>query len=330
MKPSFSKIRQIITILLAFAGIGTMVYYTLCDTECSYLKGDIFEIDLQHIGIFYMVVIALLAGMKKNSLLRATLATGLGGEAFLLGFQVNNGIYCPYCLAFMGCVVGAFTANYEFPTVSGWQKIFYILGEVRFSPGSKRYPLILFMLAGFGFLNLTFSGSALPAYAADPIPRTYGQGEREIRIYTDYFCSPCRDAEPKIEKLLEEITRKRKGRILFIDTPMHSDTVLYAKYYIYALEAADGDIQGANHIRRALFEAAGKGIRNEIELADFLKTKKINFIPRDVLPFFRQYTEYIKADKIRSTPTIVVITPAGASKYAGAVKIITALEKIRI
>ena len=325
------QIRQILTILLALAGIGAMIYYIRCDTSCSYLKGDLLGLDLKYLGMIYMMVMTLLAVIKASSFLRALLAAGLGGEVYLLWFQVQAGIFCPYCLAFAGCVAVAFLINYELPTVTGWKKIPYLFGEVRFFSHPRRYPLVLFSLAGFGFVLLTFSGGTLPVYAADGVPGVYGWGEMEIRIYTDYFCPPCRDAEPKIEKFIEEVARKGKGHILFIDTPMHgADTVLYAKYYLYALGATDDGIQTANRIRRVLFEAAGKEIKTENKLADFLKARKINFILRDVMPFFSKYTEYIQADQIKSTPTLIIITPAGKSRYEGAADIIKALEKIRI
>ncbi len=39
----FKKHRNMITFLLALAGIALMVFYEVCDTSCSYLQGDIWE-----------------------------------------------------------------------------------------------------------------------------------------------------------------------------------------------------------------------------------------------------------------------------------------------
>ncbi len=328
MKQRTFPLKQTATILFALAGIGVMVFYATCDTDCSYLQGDIFGADLKYIGVLYMAVIALLAWMKSDSLLRVMLAGGLGGEVFLVWFQMNEGVYCPYCLAFMACLIAAFAANYEPPGVTGWRRLFYLLGEVRFPPGVKRYPLALFALAGFCLMVLTFTGRTLPVYAAETGPRSYGTGGTEIRVYTDYFCGPCSKAEPRVEKLIEEIVRKGKGRIVFIDTPIHQETILYAKYFIFAMAAANNDIATANRIRRTLFEAAGAGIRTPAGLEEFLKARGVRTALQNTAPFFRQYTEYITTDKVKSTPTIVVVTPAGKASYGGGDDIVKTLEKI--
>ncbi|MFZ3104016.1 MAG: hypothetical protein WA096_04855, partial [Smithella sp.] len=41
-----------------------MAYYDYCDTTCSYLKGDIFGIDLKWVGIFYVSVVIAFAVFK--------------------------------------------------------------------------------------------------------------------------------------------------------------------------------------------------------------------------------------------------------------------------
>jgi protein-disulfide isomerase len=330
MHTRMDAIKQTVTILLALAGIGVMVFYTYCDTACAYLKGDLLGVDLKYIGIFYMVVIALLSGTRKIPEARTLLAAGLGGEAFLLWFQIKENIFCPYCLAFAACVAAAYTVNYEVPKMTGWKKIFYLPGEVRFSAAAKRVPLILFMLAGYGVMALTFSGSTLPAYAADPGPPVYGHGDKEIRVYTDYFCTPCRKAESRMEKLLTDIVKKRKGRILFIDTPIHQETILYARYFINVLGAKpNADLKEVLKFRRALFDAGEKEIKTENELKEFLKARDIPFAALDARPYFKSYTEYINEDRINSTPTVVIVSREGKTAFGGADDIVKALEKIR-
>ncbi|MCK7512254.1 MAG: hypothetical protein MZV70_54890 [Desulfobacterales bacterium] len=61
--------RLVITILLALIGIGLMAFYAVCDTACSYLRGDIFGIDLKYIGVGYMAVIIILALLKQADLI---------------------------------------------------------------------------------------------------------------------------------------------------------------------------------------------------------------------------------------------------------------------
>ena len=100
------KYRHILTIVLAIIGIGIMAYYDYCDTTCSYLKGDIFGIDLKWVGMAYMAVIIVFAAFKQTPFVRALLAAGLGVEVHLYAFQVQNDVYCPFCLAFSVVQIG--------------------------------------------------------------------------------------------------------------------------------------------------------------------------------------------------------------------------------
>jgi len=162
------KYRNIITIILSLAGIGIMAYYNNCDTECSYLKGDILGIDLKWIGMIYMAAVILFAACNQSSFVRALLAAGLGVEVHLYAFQIKNDVYCPFCLAFSVVLILAFIINYELP--SAWREQrsrmwLYFLGEVEFPfIGLRKLPLLLFSLLGYLTILFTFSGSVTPVY----------------------------------------------------------------------------------------------------------------------------------------------------------------------
>ena len=96
---SVKKYRHIVTIVLALIGIGIMAYYNYCNTTCSYLKGDIFGIDLKWVGMAFMAAVIVFAAFKQTPSVRALLAAGLGVEVHLYAFQVQNNVYCPFCLA---------------------------------------------------------------------------------------------------------------------------------------------------------------------------------------------------------------------------------------
>lgn len=168
---SIKKYRNIITIALSLIGIGLMAYYDYCDTTCSYLKGDIFGIDLKWVGIFYMSVVIAFAVLNQFSFVRALLAAGLGVEIHLYAFQVQNDVYCPFCLAFSALLILTFLINYELPS-AWWEKHrrmwLYFLGEVSF-PMFKLYklPLLLFGLLGYLTILTTFSGSVTPVYGQE-------------------------------------------------------------------------------------------------------------------------------------------------------------------
>ena len=180
---SIKKYRNIITIVLALIGIGLMIYYDYCDTACSYLKGDIWGIDLKWFGIAYMVAIIVFAAFKQTPFVRALLAAGLGVEVHLYAFQVQKNVYCPFCLAFSVMVIVSFIINYEVP--SAWRENrrrmwLYFLGEVNF-PMFKinKLPLLVVSIVGYLAILFTFSGSVTPAYGQDKTPCPFSR-QREI------------------------------------------------------------------------------------------------------------------------------------------------------
>ena len=113
MKESNGNMKRILTLILALTGIGVTIVYALCLGSCSYLKGDLLGLDLKYLGIFYMTVILILAFMRRTLLTLLLLAFGVGGELFLIGYQVHSGVYCPYCLAFAATVFLAFIINFQ-------------------------------------------------------------------------------------------------------------------------------------------------------------------------------------------------------------------------
>ena len=162
--------RLVITIMLAVIGIGLMAFYTVCDTACSYLRGDIFGIDLKYIGVAYMAVIIILALLKQADLIRMLVAAGIGVEVFLVSFQVSENVFCPFCLSFGIIVILMYLINYERSGMMNkwYQKLVYAFGDAKIPfTGHQRLPLLAMMILGYIFVSFSFSGSATPAYAAD-------------------------------------------------------------------------------------------------------------------------------------------------------------------
>lgn len=300
------------TIALSLIGIGIMAYYDYCDTACSYLKGDIWGIDLKWVGIAYMAAIIAFAAFKQTSFVRALLAAGLGVEVHLYAFQVQNDVYCPFCLAFSIMLILSFIINYEVP--SAWRENrrrmwLYFLGEVDFSMFRiHKLPLLLFSLLGYLTILFTFSASVTPAYGQDStssIP-SLGKGKYEIVMFADYFCPPCRRIDTKAEPLLKELLSTNKVKITFVDVPLHSASPIYAKYYLYAANANPG-ANSVLHIRKMLFEAAQtKHIETEKDLVAYLKKRKISWKIFDEKSILTMLSAIIKENNILATPTCVV------------------------
>ncbi len=330
------KYRHIITIALALIGIGLMAYYDYCDTACSYLQGDILGIDLKWVGVAYMSVIIIFAAFKQMSFVRALLAAGLGVEVYLYYFQIENDVYCPFCLAFSVMLILSFLMNYEVP--SAWRgnrrRIWlYFLGEVSF-PMFRLYklPLLLFSIAGYLTILLTFSGSVTPAFGQineNAVP-SIGKGPYEIIMFTDYFCPPCRRIDTKAEPLLKELLATGKVKITFVDVPFAQATPVYAKYYLYAANA-DASADNIFNVRNLFFEAAqGRHIQEEIGLLAFIKEKNIKLKPLDEKSVFPILTAIAKNNKVRATPTCVIRYSAKDTKtFVGDSEIWGELKKLR-
>ncbi|MGA2781763.1 MAG: thioredoxin domain-containing protein [Smithella sp.] len=312
IKDFIKKYRNLMTIALSLIGIGIMAYYDYCDTACSYLKGDIWGIDLKWVGIAYMAAIIAFAAFKQTSFVRALLAAGLGVEVHLYAFQVQNDVYCPFCLAFSIMLILSFIINYEVP--SAWRENrrrmwLYFLGEVDFSMFRiHKLPLLLFSLLGYLTILFTFSASVTPAYGQDStssIP-SLGKGKYEIVMFADYFCPPCRRIDTKAEPLLKELLSTNKVKITFVDVPLHSASPIYAKYYLYAANANPG-ANSVLHIRKMLFEAAQtKHIETEKDLVAYLKKRKISWKIFDEKSILTMLSAIIKENNILATPTCVV------------------------
>jgi uncharacterized membrane protein len=307
MKKFPSPKKRFLTILLALTGIAITVAYAFCLGACSYLKGDVLGIDLKYLGIFYMVIVLLLAWSRKPFLCLLLLAFGAGGEIFLIGYQVHSGVYCPYCLAFGATILLALAVNFE---------------------RNRKTLAALAVAAGLLFFLLFFSGSATPAYAADAVLPAFGRGPVEVRLYTDYFCGPCAAEESEVIALISELVGKNLIHVLFIDTPVHPETVLFAGYFLAALNAKN-DFPQAVVAREALFEAARKEIKQKEALEAFLKTKGVVFQPYDTAPVFKIFGNYLKEDRIRSTPSCVILGPQGKKTLTGKDEILKGLRGLR-
>ncbi len=324
--------KKIATVLLALIGLGTMWYYTRCTDSCAYLTGDVLGIDLKYLGIGYMILVIILSLAGWEALLRIVLAGGIGGEIFLFGFQVSEGVFCPYCLVFGATLVLAFIVNYRRPSCGkkGWRRWAYLLGDVRIPVKNRTeaLPLSLVSLAGFAFFVLAFTGSATPVYAAEQAgPVVYGSGPVELRIYSDYFCFPCQTLEDMSDKVIDRIVRQKKARVVFIDVPGHKETPLYARYFLYAT-SSDPGYESAVKARKTLFSAAKENIKTETELMNYLRSKGIKFSLSPTKEYFQALSKYMKEDRIDSTPTAVIVTPSGKKTYDSRDAIMKALEEL--
>ncbi len=176
-------------------------------------------------------------------------------------------------------------------------------------------------------LGLGVAGWETAGGQEDFLP-SFGTGTIEVRLYTDYFCSPCRDMEPDLEPLLLDLVKGGVIHLTFIDVPTSQNTILYVRYFLSALgEKKDFDL--ALHTRRVLFEAAGKRVVDKNQLINLLTEKGIGLKPVDVNPIFTLWNRYLQEDQIRSTPSCVIVHGDQKAAHTGNLEVIKALEILR-
>jgi uncharacterized membrane protein len=138
----FAK-RYTINIILLLVGVGVVVFYALCGDACTYLQGGIFGIDLQYLGMAYVIVLIVSNILKRDLIILMLLSAGIGAEFFLVGYQIVHNTYCPYCLVFAAVIVVQFLFNMNV---------------------SKKLLILVFMALGFLSFFIFFKGSAFPVY----------------------------------------------------------------------------------------------------------------------------------------------------------------------
>jgi len=146
MKNMLAVRKKSINLFISLLGIGIVVFYTVCDQSCAYLKGSILSLDLKYFGILFMGLVIFMTFLKTRSLLLFLLSCAVGVEIYLMGFQVKTGVYCPYCLAFGVAVVSLFLINFDY---------------------SKKFQAIAFVLFGLLVFSFLFEGSVTPVWGGE-------------------------------------------------------------------------------------------------------------------------------------------------------------------
>lgn len=174
------------------------------------------------------------------------------------------------------------------------------------------------------FLFLLVVGSASTAYSAETAGMpSYGKGPVELIVFTDYFCPPCAMIETDLEPAVLRLLAQGRVKVTFVDVPGHGkDSVLYAKYFLFAAQGAPG-YKNAMHARNILFGLAKQNIvRTDAEIEKAFVAKKVAFKSYDLKPVFAELDKTIKQYKIKTTPTCILkYSEADARIYAGTVEI---------
>jgi hypothetical protein len=104
--------------------------------------------------------------------------------------------------------------------------------------------------------------------------------------------------------------------------------VLYARYFLYALNEKK-DIDHANKVRHVLFQAAAQNISDREKLEEHLKKNGVKYKVYDPTPTFSIFNGYLTEDKVRSTPTVVIVDSGRKQVVRGSANITKAIEEIQ-
>jgi hypothetical protein len=192
--------------------------------------------------------------------------------------------------------------------------------------------ILIFLGAGF-FCSVPVTGAA---ELKNENMASFGTGKIKVRLYTDYFCVPCRAAEPRIEATLKGLVTKNIINVTFIDTPFHKFSSLYARYFLFALNE-NRNFEHALSVRATLFETAKEGVSDpqkkealsEAErIEEYLKKKGIKFSAFDVRPIFVAFERYLREDNVDATPSCVIERNGKKEVLKGGDDIAKALESL--
>jgi len=156
---------------------------------------------------------------------------------------------------------------------------------------------------------------------------SFGTGPVKVRLYTDYFCGPCSGIEQDLEVLLRELVAKDIISLTFIDVPIHKFTPLYASYFLYVLAGTD-TFKEVLRVRALLFDAANQKITERERLESFLAEHGVKFKQIDVRPYLEGYNAYLKEDRIRATPSCVILSDGDRLSYSGSKEVVEALRRL--
>lgn len=299
--------RHIANLILPLAGIAIILYYSVCGNSCAYLKGAIFGLDLTYLGIGFASLLLILTLLRREALRLFLLSAGIGTEIYLIWFQVKSGVYCPYCLLFAVVLIVLFVLNFRM---------------------SKKFLVAIAVILGLLFFTLFFEGTTRPVLADPTLMPSFGSGKYKVRIYTDYFCGPCDKLEPKLDEMVKSLVRNKVATVVFVDTPIHTHTPMYARYFLYILNAKN-DFEHAMRTRVLLFSAARQNIVEKEKLEEYLTKNNIKFKPLDAKPAFDTLNKYLEEDKINSTPSVAIYDGQNKSVHKGGPEITKALEALK-
>ena len=185
---------------------------------------------------------------------------------------------------------------------------------------SALFALAVAVLATGGYAHAQGDKTPFPAY---------GSGAIDVRLYSDYFCPPCQKLEPSLEPILKDLLKRNIIRLTLVDFPMHEESPLYTRYFLYALKSRN-DAEYGLHVRNVLFNAAtGKDFLTAKKIEELFRNNKIPYVAFDPKSIFERFNTMLTEDRVNRTPTCVIIKGVKRETFVGGPNILKALNELK-
>lgn len=181
------------------------------------------------------------------------------------------------------------------------------------------------MAVVFLFFFLHMPVAADPFKEKNDVFPSFGTGLVDVRIYSSYFCPPCRATEPELEPIVKELVKTDTIRITFVDVPF-AQAMPYIQHFLYALHE-DNSLDNAFIVRHILFDTAEK-YGDADDIRQTFENEGIRYAPFDPTTVFMQLNQFLQEDGIRSTPSATIRINGETHLYTGGRNILPALEDL--
>jgi len=188
---------------------------------------------------------------------------------------------------------------------------------------SGRIMALLLTVAGYLAISVALPCRMAAAGGLEkPGLPSIGSGSYELYIFTDYFCGPCQALEEELDSTLQTLIKRNTVKIHFVDLPIHRETVLFNRYFLYAA-CASGSSRNVLRARRELFSLAEhQDAADEQKIIHRFEHRNIPFKVYDLKPVYPELNRIIRQFNVHSTPTCIIkFNPADIRSYSGVSRI---------
>ncbi|MDB2613814.1 vitamin K epoxide reductase family protein [Chlamydiales bacterium] len=279
----------------------------LCSESCAEAHlYEFFGFSFDLLGVVFFSVAILLNLLGRSFLVSMMLAGAIGAEVIFIMIQYKIiGEWCPICLSIASMIFLAslsLSIQYIYSFIKGDRSM-----AIRnsFRGGSAVICLTLgFFIALFGVAKPEKTFADGTSENEDPI---FGNRNSAIEIYivSDWFCTACKDLEPKWEKMLPKVMDK--ATVLFIDRNIHPESMNYMPYNLsFMLKEKPKYLKLRNalaSLTKTTETPTAQQVQNEIAYLGVTYTP-LNF--SDIDSGHRFFQGISKTFKVNSTPTVVI------------------------